>query len=134
MTTPEDAIRARRRLTNKIIASHEAARLKPFLHPKVKLITGDGTLLVGAEEVVDAFANHFRDPDFLVYVRTTSSVSLDHRGERAAEAGDWVGSWKQTSRSQGSSGRYFAVWCKSVGQWVLESELYVILAEGDPPD
>ena len=28
MTTPEDAIRARRRLTNKLIASHEAARLK----------------------------------------------------------------------------------------------------------
>ena len=45
MTAPEDAIRARRRLTNKIIAAHDATRLKPFLDPQVKLIVGDGSLI-----------------------------------------------------------------------------------------
>ena len=30
MTAPEDAIRARRRLTNKLIAAREAQRLRPF--------------------------------------------------------------------------------------------------------
>ncbi len=48
MTTAEDAVRPRRKLTNKMIAAHEALRLCPFLHRKVKLIVGDGTLMVAA--------------------------------------------------------------------------------------
>ncbi len=49
MTAPEDAIRARRRLTNRIIAAHEAARLKPYFAPDVKLIVGDSGLILGAD-------------------------------------------------------------------------------------
>ena len=37
MTSSEDAVRARRRLTNKLIAGHEAQRLRPFFAPDVKL-------------------------------------------------------------------------------------------------
>jgi hypothetical protein len=101
MTSAADAIQARRRLTNKLIAAHDAARLKPFFDPQVKLIVGDA------------------------YVRTPESVALDQDGARAAEQGRWVGTW----RGQPSlSGVYLAAWRKSVGQWVIESELYVTLA------
>ena len=55
MTTPDEAIRARRKLTNKLIASHEAARLRPFFAPDVKLIVGDGALIMGVDEVIAAF-------------------------------------------------------------------------------
>jgi len=124
MTTPEDAIRARRRLTNKIIAAHEAARLKPFFTPDVKLIVGDGGLILGADAVVEAFASQFADPDFVTYVRTTETVEVDATGERAAEHGRWVADWKGSEMA----GRYLAVWRKTLGQWAIESELYVTLS------
>lgn len=124
MTTPEDAIRARRRLTNKIIAAHEAARLKPFFAPDVRLIVGDGGLILGADAVVEAFAGQFADPDFVTYVRTTEQVELDAAGERAAEHGRWAADWTSSEMA----GTYLAVWRKTLGQWVIESELYVTLS------
>ena len=120
MTGPEDAIRARRRLTNKLIAAREAARLRPFFLADARLITGDGGLILGADAIVDAFAAQFRDPGFVAYVRTPDMVELDHIGERAAETGRWTGA--------GLSGAYMAAWRKVTGQWVIESELFVTLA------
>lgn len=123
-TAPEDAIRARRRLTNKLIAAHEATRLKPFFAADMKLIVGDGALILGADQVVDAFAGQFADPDFVTYVRETDTVEADALGERAAEAGRWTATWKGQPQM---GGRYLAVWRKVTGQWVIESELYVTL-------
>ena len=126
MTSPEDAIQARRRLTNKLIAAHDAGRLRPFLDPQVKVIAGDGALITGADAVVAAFEAQFRDPAFLTYVRTPETVQLDHAGERAAETGRWVGSW----RSARMAGSYMATWRKVTGQWVIEAEMFVTLEEG----
>ncbi|MFL5294750.1 MAG: YybH family protein [Phenylobacterium sp.] len=120
MTSPEDAIRARRRLTNKLIAAKQADRLRPFFLPDARLITGDGGLVLGANGIVGAFAAQFRDPGFTAYVRTTQRIDVDGRGERAAEHGHWTGA--------GVSGSYVAVWRKVTGQWVIESELYVTLS------
>ena len=125
MTTPEDAIiRARRKLTNKLIAAHEAARLRPFFAGDVKLIVGDGALILGADEAVAAFAAQFAEAGFVDYVRETERVELDAAGGRGAEAGRWTGRWKDRE----TTGTYLAVWRKVTGQWVIESELYVTLA------
>lgn len=124
MTTPQDAIRARRKLTNKIIAAHDAGRLAPFFDSQVNLISGEGGLLMGAQAVLAAFKAQFADPSFITYARTTASVTLDAEGARAAETGTWVATWKDAT----SSGPYLAVWKKSVGQWVIESETFVTLA------
>ena len=124
MTTPQDAIRARRKLTNKIIAAHDAGRLAPFFDSKVNLISGEGGLLIGAQAVLAAFQAQFADPSFVTYARTTESVTLDADGARAAEIGSWVATWKDAT----SSGPYLTVWKKSVGQWVIESETFVTLA------
>ena len=123
MTAPQDAIAARRRLTNKIIAAHEAARLKPFLAPDVRLIAGDGALILGADAVIEAFAAQFADPDFVTYVRTPERIEIDAAGLRAAEHGRWVADWKGADMA----GSYLAVWRKALGQWIIESELYVTL-------
>lgn len=128
MTTPENAIAARRKLTNKLIAAKTAARLSPFFDPQVRLIAGDGSLLMGAGEVIAAFEAQFRDLAFIAYVRTSETVELDSAGLRAAERGRWVGSWKGVPEQ---SGTYLAVWKKVTGQWVIESELYVTLDRGD---
>ena len=123
MTTPDDAIRARRRLTNRLIATHEAERLRPFFLPDVKLIVGDGGLILGADSVIEAFAAQFADPEFRTYVRETETVRLDAGGLRAAEAGAWTGVYRDTELR----GAYLAVWRNVRGQWAIESELYVTL-------
>jgi len=123
MTAPRDAIQARRKLTNKLIAAHEAARLRPFFADDVKLIVGDGDLILGAEAVLQAFSAQFADPAFIAYVRETEAVDLDAAGARAAESGRWTGRW----RDHEMRGTYLAVWRNVRGQWVIESELYVTL-------
>jgi len=119
-TAPEDAIRARRRLTNKLIAEKAATRLRPFFAADAKLIPGDGGLILGADAIVAAFAEQFADPRFVPYMRTPDTVEIDAAGERAAETGRWTGA--------GLSGAYMAAWRKVTGQWVIESELFVTLA------
>jgi ketosteroid isomerase-like protein len=121
MTAPEDAIRARRRLTNKLIAGREAQRLRPFFLPDAHLITGDGGLILGADAIVEAFAAQFREPGFVPYVRTPETVELDQAGDRAAETGRWTGG--------GMAGTYMAAWRKITGQWAIESELFVTLSD-----
>jgi ketosteroid isomerase-like protein len=128
MASGEDAIRARRRLTNKLIAAHDAARLRPFLDPQVKLITGDGSLILGVEAVLEAFEGQFQDPSFVTYLRTTESVEIDQEGARGGERGTWIATWRGAEGDTTLSGWYLAVWKKTVGQWVIESELFVSLA------
>ncbi len=123
MTAPEDAIRARRRLTNKLIRAHEVGRLRPFFDRDVKLIVGDGSLVLGIDAVIDAFAGQFADPTFKTYVRETERIDLDTEGERAAELGCWTADWSGAEMS----GTYLATWRKVTGQWVIENELYVTL-------
>jgi ketosteroid isomerase-like protein len=123
-TAPQDAIRARRKLTNKLIAAHEAARLRPFFAPDVKVVVGDGSLILGVDGVIEAFAGQFAEPAFIDYVRETERVELDAAGARAAEAGRWTGRW----RGAEMTGTYLAVWRKVTGQWVIEAELYVTLS------
>ena len=123
MTTPQDAIRARRRLTNTLIAAHEAQRLAPFFAPDARLIAGGDELILGVQAIVEAFAGQFADPEFIDYVRTPDSVEIDVSGDHAAETGRWVAHW----RGGEMAGRYMASWRKVTGQWVISSELYVTL-------
>ena len=117
MTTPEDAIRARRRLTNKLIAAREAGRLRPFFAADATLVPGGGGLIVGADAIVAAFAAQMREPGFIAYVRTPDRIEV--AADQAAETGHWTGA--------GQAGAYMAAWRKVTGQWVIESELFVTL-------
>jgi ketosteroid isomerase-like protein len=124
MTAPDVAIRAKRKLTNRLIAAHDAQRLRPHLTDDMLLIAGDGDLIQGAEAVVAAFAGQFADQAFVTYVRTTETIEIAADGGRAAETGRWVGSW---AGGVEISGVYMAAWRESRGQWRLERELYITL-------
>ena len=124
MPAPDIAIRAKRKLTNRLIAAHDAPRLRPHLTDDVLVIAGDGELIRGEEAVVAAFAGQFADPVFIAYVRTTDTVELADDGRRAAETGRWVGSWKGGVEM---SGVYLAAWRENRGQWLLARELYITL-------
>jgi hypothetical protein len=124
VTAPADAVRARRKLTNRLIAAHEAERLRPFFVADVNLIVGDGGMILGVDAVIEAFAAQFRDPGFKTYLRETETVSVDAAGLRAAEAGRWTGVYAEAELR----GTYLAVWRNVRGQWAIESELYVTLS------
>src|ERR1700744_6460259 len=94
MLAPDGAIRAKRKLTNRLIAAHDAARLRPHLADDMQLIVGDGELISGADAGGAGFASRFADPAFVAYERTTETVEFADDGRRAAETGRWVGSWK----------------------------------------
>lgn len=126
MPTPDIAIRAKRKLTNRLIAAHDAARLRPHLTDDIVLIVGDGGLIQGADAVIAAFAGQFADKAFVTYVRSTETLELAADGHRAAESGRWVGRWKDGIEV---SGVYLAAWRESHGQWRLERELYVTLRD-----
>jgi hypothetical protein len=127
MPSTEDAIRARRRLTNRFIAAHEAPRLAPFFAADANLIGGEGGLIAGARGIVEAFAAQFADPAFIAYERTPVEITPDMEDARASERGTWIGRWKD----QTLGGDYLAVWRKVTGQWVIEQELYVTLTRSD---
>jgi ketosteroid isomerase-like protein len=124
MPAPETAVRAKRKLTNRLIAARDAARLRPHFTDDAVLIAGDGGLISGADAIVAAFASQFADPAFVAYVRATASVELADDGARAAETGRWVGRWQGRPEM---SGAYLAAWRERRGQWLLERELYVTL-------
>ena len=124
MLAPDAAIRAKRKLTNRLIAAHDADRLRPHLTDDMLLIVGDGDLIRGADAVVAAFASQFADAAFVAYVRTTDTVELADDARRAAETGRWVGRWRGGVEV---SGVYLAAWRQSHGQWLLERELYITL-------
>ena len=125
MPSPDAAIRAKRKLTNRLIAAHDAARLRPHLTDDMLLIVGDGGLIQGADAVVAAFAGQFTDAGFIAYVRTTETIEVAADGGRAAETGRWVGTWQGGVEM---SGVYMAAWRERRGQWLLERELYITLA------
>ncbi|NBU26975.1 MAG: nuclear transport factor 2 family protein [Caulobacteraceae bacterium] len=133
MTAPVDMIRARRRLTNRLIAAHQADRLAPFLAADIRLTGGEGGMILGAPAVVEAFRQQFADPDFVTYERLSDAISLDQDGQRAAESGHWTGIWKDGEGRLVLTGPYLAVWQKRIGQWVIEQELYVTLTRTSQP-
>ena len=124
MSSPDGAIRAKRKLTNRLIATHDASRLRPHLTEDAVLIVGDGAVIQGREAIVAAFDNQFSDPSFVSYVRTTEAVEVASDNRRAAERGRWVGAWTGGIEV---SGVYTAAWREIRGQWLLERELYVNL-------
>ena len=126
MTPAETAIAARRKLTNRLIAEHQARRLRPFFTDDACVIVGDGELILGGDNVIVAFAAQFRDPAFIAFVRTTDAIEIAEDGRRASEQGRWTGAWR-TGDEMG--GTYLAVWRCVHGQWVIERELYVTLTE-----
>ncbi len=111
-------------MSNEAIAKHDAAKLRGFFAPDVKVIVGDGSLITGVDELIAAFKSQFKDPAFVAYVRTPSKITIDLSGDRAAEEGRWVADWQGEN---GLSGPYLAGWSRIDGRWMIDSELYVTI-------
>jgi len=70
----------------------------------------------------------FKDPTFVRYRRTSTSIVSAKSRKRVAESGRWEGVWHESDGTMRKVGVYLAMWVPSGGTWRLKSEAFVTLA------
>jgi hypothetical protein len=128
--TPTSIVRAQRAEYNAAIAAHDPVRLRTFLVDDYHLISGSsGNVDSGGDAATRGYADEeFKDPTFVTYRRTPTTVVNAVSGKRVAESGRFEGIWKKPDGTMRKTGIYLAMWVPSAGTWRLKSEAFVTLA------
>ena len=128
--TPTSIVRARRAQYNAAIAAHDAVRLRTFFVDDYHLIRGSsGDVDSGGDAATHGYADEeFKDPTFVTYRRTATSIVSAISGKRIAETGRFEGIWRKSDGTMRKTGIYLAMWIPSAGTWRLTSEAFVTLA------
>jgi hypothetical protein len=123
-------IRARRAESNAAIAAHDAARLRKLFDDQYHAILGStGDVDSGGDAATRGYADEeFKDPTFVSYRRTSTSIVIATSGRRIAETGRFEGVWKKPDGTMRRTGVYLAMWVPGEGGWRLKSEAFVTLA------
>jgi ketosteroid isomerase-like protein len=131
--TPAEAerdIRAQRAVFNRAIAAADVPAIAEVLADNVQMITGsDSVHVAGKQAHLDRWADGFKDPNRLVYVRTTDSVTVSPLLPVALETGHWRGAAVGTPKDW-IGGDYTAKWRRTDGVWRVEVETYVTMRCG----
>jgi hypothetical protein len=128
--TPTSIVRAQRAEYNAAIAAHDPVRLRTFLVDDYHLILGSsGNVDSGGDAATRGYADEeFKDPTFVTYQRTPTTVVTAVSGKRIAETGRFEGIWQMPDGTMRKTGIYLAMWVPSAGTWRLKSEAFVTLA------
>jgi hypothetical protein len=119
-----DTIRVIRADSNAGILAHQADKAVGGASDDFVLVGGtSGVAHSGKTVVRDYFAEGFKDPGFVTYVRTPGQIVISDDGVRAVEHGTWQGVWRDTLMG----GDYQAHWSKRDGKWLDRAEIYVTL-------
>ena len=127
---PTSIVRAQRAEYNAAIAAHDAVRLRTFLVDDYHLILGSsGNVDSGADAATRGYADEeFKDPTFVRYRRTPTSIVAAASGKRIAETGRFEGLWNKPDGMMRRTGIYLAMWVPAAGTWRVKSEAFVTLA------
>jgi hypothetical protein len=124
----EEAIAAIRAASNQAISRHDVAGITSSLDAEYQINTGSGNLYHGSPEMeAENWAQHFRDFGDVDYVRTPATIEISSYLPRAAESGQWVGTWTVDGEVFEVGGSYTASWRKVDGVWKIQSEIFVSL-------
>jgi len=128
--TPTEIVRAQRAEYNAAISAHDAVRLRTFFVDDYHLILGSsGDVDSGADIATRGYADEeFKDPTFVTYRRTPTTIVIAASGKRIAETGRFEGIWRKPDGTMRKTGIYLAMWVPSAGTWRLKSEAFVTLA------
>lgn len=128
--TPASIVRAQRAKYNAAIEAHDPVRLRTFLVDDYHLIAGStGNVDSGGDAAARGYADEeFKDPTFVTYRRTPTSIVIAASGKRIAETGRFEGIWRKPDGIMRKTGIYLAMWIPSAGTWRLKSEAFVTLA------
>jgi ketosteroid isomerase-like protein len=127
---PTSIVRAQRAEYNAAIAAHDAMRLRTFFVDDYHLIMGSsGDVDSGGDAATRGYADEeFKDPTFVTYRRTPTSIVIAESGKRIAETGRFEGIWRKPDGTMRKTGVYLAMWIPYGGTWRLKSEAFVTLA------
>jgi len=125
-----EIVRAQRADYNASVGAHDAVRLRTFLGDDYHFISGSsGNVDGGADTATRDYADdEFKDPTFVAYRRTPTSIVMAASGKRIAETGRFEGLWKKPDGRMRRTGIYLAMWVPSGGTWRVKSEAFVTLA------
>ena len=128
--TPTSIVRAQRAEYNAAIAAHDPVRLRTFLVDDYHLISGSsGNVDSSGDSATRGYADEeFKDPTFVTYRRTPTTIVNAVSGKRVAETGRFEGIWHKPDGTMRKTGIYLAMWIPSAGTWRLKSEAFVTLA------
>ena len=121
-------IRSLRSRSNQSIAAKHVRGVVDIMVPDMVVIGGNGGVVLGRDSSEASFSRQFADPKFLGYVRTPTRVDVSTARPLAAEAGEWIGQWRETDGIRQLRGTYLAMWRRDDGAWRLRSELFVTLS------
>jgi ketosteroid isomerase-like protein len=131
--TPAEAerdIRAQRAAFNRAIAAADVPAIAEVLADNVQMITGsDSVHVAGKQAHLDRWTDGFKDPNRLVYVRTTDRVTVSPLLPIALETGHWRGAAAGAAKDW-IGGDYTAKWRRIEGVWRDEVETYVSMQCG----
>ena len=127
--SPTSVVRVQRAESNGAIEAHDAVRLRKLFDDDYHGINGtSGDLDSGGEATSRSYADEeFKDPTFVTYRRTSTSIVNAQSGKRVAEAGHWEGIWRKSDGSMRKTRVYLAMWIPSGSTWRLKSEAFVTL-------
>jgi hypothetical protein len=127
--SPTSAVRAQRAESNAAIKARDAHRLRKLFDDDYHGIQGtSGALDSGGEAAARSYADEeFKDPTFITWRRTPTSVVAASSGKRVAESGLWEGIWRKSDGTMRKTGVYLAMWIPSNDTWRLKSEAFVTL-------
>jgi Domain of unknown function (DUF4440) len=128
--SPTSVVRVQRAESNAAIKDHDAVRLRKLFDDDYHGVQGtSGDLDSGGDATARSYADEeFKDPTFVTYRRTPTSIVNAQSGKRVAEAGHWEGIWRKSDGTMRKTGVYLAMWIPSGGTWRLKSEAFVTLA------
>ena len=128
--SPSSTVRAQRAESNAAIEAHDAVRLRKLFDDDYHGIQGTtGEIDSGGEATARSYAEEeFKDPTFVTYRRTPTSVVDARSGKRIAETGRFEGIWRKPDGTMRKTGVYLAMWIPYGGSWRLKSEAFVTLA------
>ncbi len=124
MSDDELAIREKRELINQAIANHDTLHIGDSWMENILLLTSTDVSIVGKQENIESFTNHFKDRPDVVYVRTPEEIKIFDAWGVASESGHWEGSWSEGDGKIEIGGTYYAKWHKLNSRWLLRAEVY----------
>ncbi len=137
IATPADAtaaIRAARAAYNAAIIAHDVAGVRAAFADDYTGIAGSGgELIAGGDAMAAYFANAFRNPAFIAFVRTPDVITIAVPADRAMERGHWLGRTRTATGEARLHGAYLGVWVPVRGGWRLRSETFVTLSHSTVP-
>jgi ketosteroid isomerase-like protein len=123
----ELAIRARRALFNRAIASGDVQAIGPILARDCVMLTGtDSAVIAGRLAQVKVWRREFAAPTRDTYLRTPEAFDVSAVEPIAMEHGSWDATAPDGECT--AAGTYAAKWRMVEGEWVIEAEVFVTMA------